>query len=140
MAGAARYEHLTGASLSRPLTAWPRTSSFVCGAFAATALAPLHFVPALLAFACLTYLLLHAKGARQAFVLGWLFGFGHFLAGLYWIAIAFFTDVERFGALAIPAVLLLSAYLAVLPGAAASIIALRRWQRPESAALALSLS
>ena len=37
-----------------------------------------------------------------------LFGFGWFLAGLYWIGIAFYADAERFGALAIPAVLALA--------------------------------
>ncbi len=40
------------------------------------------------------------QGARRAFLLGWCFGFGHCLVGLYWIAIAFFADAERFGLLA----------------------------------------
>ena len=59
------------------------------------------------------------SAAAAAFVLGWCFGFAHFLVGLYWIGIAFFTDAERFGVFAVPAVLLLCAYLACYPALAA---------------------
>jgi apolipoprotein N-acyltransferase len=102
-------------------------------------LPPVHFWPALLAFAGLLHVLRRAERRRDAFALGWCFGFGHFLAGLYWIAIAFFTDAERFGALAIPAVLLLCAGFALYPAIATWLVALRRWQSIGAAALALAV-
>jgi apolipoprotein N-acyltransferase len=73
-------------------------------------------------------------------VLGWCFGFAHFLVGLYWIGIAFFTDAERFGALAAPAVLLLCAYLACYPALAAWLTVLHRWRSPVASALVLALA
>jgi apolipoprotein N-acyltransferase len=102
-------------------------------------LPPVHFWPALLAFAGLLHLLRQTDRRRDAFALGWCFGFGHFLAGLYWIAIAFFTDAERFGALAIPAVLLLCAGFALYPALATWLVALRRWPSIGAAALSLAI-
>jgi apolipoprotein N-acyltransferase len=103
-------------------------------------LPPVHFWPALLAFAGLLDLLRRTGRRRDAFLLGWCFGFGHFLAGLYWIAIAFFTDAERFGALAIPAVLLLCAGFALYPAIATWLVTLRRWQTIGAAAPALAIA
>ncbi|MGE0650255.1 MAG: apolipoprotein N-acyltransferase [Alphaproteobacteria bacterium] len=93
------------------------------GAVAALALPPLYVLPALVA--ALVGLLCLLDGAcaaahprRQAFVLGWCFGFGHFVAGLYWIANALLVDAERFGWLAPFAVGGLSAYFALYPAIA----------------------
>ena len=83
--------------------------SWLLGAIAATALPPLCFLPGLLSFAGLLVLLRCARTRVGAFATAWAFGFGWFLAGLYWIAIAFQVDAERFGALGIPAVVLLAA-------------------------------
>ena len=93
------------------------------GAVAALALPPLHVLPALvLALVGLLWLLdgasASARPRRQAFVLGWCFGFGHFVAGLYWIANALLVDADRFGWLAPFAVGGLSAYFALYPAAA----------------------
>lgn len=101
--------------------AWPRVVALVSGAAAALALPPLHLLPGLLAFAVLLVLIGRAMHGRAAFVTGWCWGFGFFLAGLYWVAIAFFTDPERFGALAVPAVLLLAAFCALFPALVAWI-------------------
>ena len=68
-------------------------------------------------------------GPVRAFVLGTSFGFGFFLAGLYWVGIAFFADAARFGIYAAPAVLGLALFLALSVGLAAAIVALRRWRR-----------
>ena len=54
------------------------------GVLSAGALPPLHLLPLLwLAFPGLLWLLDGARRRRDAFVLGWAFGFGHFAAGLY---------------------------------------------------------
>jgi apolipoprotein N-acyltransferase len=63
---------------------------------------------------------------RGAFAIGWLFGLGSFLVGLSWITEAFSVDAARFGPFAIPALLALSAGLALFPAvsvAAARLIA-----------------
>jgi apolipoprotein N-acyltransferase len=119
---------------------WPRASAFGLGAVVALALPPLNLWPCLLGFAGLLDLLRRGAGARRAFLLGWCFGFGHCLVGLYWIAIAFFADAERFGLLALPAVLLLCAGLALYPALAALLATLYRWRSGTAAALALALA
>jgi apolipoprotein N-acyltransferase len=56
------------------------------GALLALALPPFHFLPlAAVALTGLVWLIDGTRGPRGAFGVGWLFGFGHFLAGLYWI-------------------------------------------------------
>ncbi|MGH6895260.1 MAG: apolipoprotein N-acyltransferase [Geminicoccaceae bacterium] len=128
-----------GRWLSR-LRSRPRTSALVLGALAALTLPPFHLYPLLLAFAGLVDLLRRTERGHQALVLGWCFGFAHFLLGLYWIGIAFFTDAERFGVFAVPAVLLLCAYLACFPALAAWLTVLYRWQSPIASTLVLALA
>jgi apolipoprotein N-acyltransferase len=118
----------------------PLVVAFVLGGLVALALPPFYLWPALLGFAGLLHLLRRTERRWQALLLGWSFGFGHFLAGLYWIAIAFFTDPERFGALAVPAVLLLCAGLALYPALAGWLTVLYRWRSPVAAALALAFA
>lgn len=130
----ARWPALRLALLRRPTS-----SALILGVIAALALPPVGVVPALLAMACLLVLLHDAAGPRAAFRRGWCFAFGWFMAGLYWIGIAFFTDAERFGPLAAPALLLLCAGLALFPGAAACLLRLRRWRSPEAMACAWAL-
>lgn len=68
------------------------------GALSAFALPPFYIIPLLIpAFSIL--LRLHDKVENQklkSFALGWWFGFGHFLVGLYWISFALFVDIEKF--------------------------------------------
>jgi apolipoprotein N-acyltransferase len=132
--GAGALGRLTATALRRYLCAWAG------GAVTALALPPLHVWPALLGFALLLHLLRRSERARSAFALGWWFGFGYFLVGLYWIAIAFFTDAERFGALAFPAVVALCAGMALYPALAAWLAMLYRWRSPSAAALALAIA
>jgi apolipoprotein N-acyltransferase len=132
-----------GAGVGRWRSRWrcrPRTSALILGALAALTLPPFHLYPLLLAFAGLLDLLRQTERRRQAFALGWCFGFAHFLLGLYWIGIAFFTDAERFGIFAVPAVVLLCAYLACFPALAAWLTVLYRWQSPIASALVLALA
>ncbi len=118
----------------------PFIVAFVLGGLVALALAPFYLWPTLFGFAGLLHLLRRIERRWQALLLGWSFGFGHLLAGLYWIGIAFFTDPERFGALAVPAVVLLCAGLAIYPALAAWLTVLYRWRSPIAAALALALT
>ena len=57
------------------------------------------------------------NGVWRAAVAGWCFGFGYFLAGLYWIGYAFLVDAKTFGWLLPIAVAGLPAYLAIFTGA-----------------------
>jgi apolipoprotein N-acyltransferase len=94
--------------------------AFGGGALSTLALPPLHLTFLLwLSFPLLLLQLAGASTARRAFLVGWCFGLGQFALGLYWIGFAFFVDAWRHGWLAVPAVLGLSAYLAIYPGLAA---------------------
>jgi apolipoprotein N-acyltransferase len=80
------------------LFGWRRYGlAFVLGVSAAAALPPVDLTPLLaVVFPGLLWLDDGSAGTGASFRLGWVFGFGFFLAGLYWIAAALFVDVERF--------------------------------------------
>lgn len=69
------------------LRGWRRALlALLLGALLALALPPFHLVPlAVVSLTGLVWLIDATRGPRGAFALGWVFGFGHFLAGLYWI-------------------------------------------------------
>ena len=117
---------------------WLPVLGLPLGVVAALALPPLNVLPALLAFAVLLLLLRRTRSRLAAFAVGWWFGFGWFLASLYWVAIAFYADAERFGALAVPATLLLCAGLALFHGLATMAVAAVRWRSARAEALALA--
>jgi apolipoprotein N-acyltransferase len=82
-------------------------------------------------------------GALSAAVAGWCFGFGYFLAGLYWIGYAFLVDAKTFGWLLPIAVAGLPAYLALYTAlglAAARLIWLRGGERVLALAVTLSIA
>ena len=89
----------------------------LCGAATTLSLPPFFFLPVLLVtFPILIWQMESVETRRDAFALGWCFGFGYFCAGLYWIAHALLIDAARFG-WAIPfAVGGLSALLALYVG------------------------
>ncbi len=101
------------------LAGHPAWSALLAGLLVASALPPAFFLPGLVGFAVLLRLARRGDGAGRALLRGWLFGTGFFLAGLYWVGIAFFADAERFGVFAVPAVALLVGTLAVVPAAIA---------------------
>lgn len=86
------------ADFVRALAGWRRfVFALVTGLLSALAFAPYGWVPFLLiAFAALVLLVdgasSSARPVKNAFVIGWTFGFGHFLAGFYWVAYAFMVD------------------------------------------------
>ena len=102
------------------LEGWRRyLLALALGGAGAAALPPLHLLPVLLlAFTGLVWLLDGSRGPPGAFAAGWWFGFGHFLAGLYWIGYAFLVEAEKFGWMMPFAVAGLAAGLAFFPALA----------------------
>lgn len=80
------------------LSGWRRYGlAFLLGLAAAATMPPLDLAPLLaVAFPGLLWLDDGSAGPGASFRLGWVFGFGFFLAGLYWIAAALFVDIDRF--------------------------------------------
>ncbi|NML75073.1 apolipoprotein N-acyltransferase [Rhizobium sp. S-51] len=111
------------------LWGWKRLLfAFLAGAVGALALPPFSFFGTLfLSFTILVWLLdgtagnpdrSHSFGLRSAFVIGWSFGFGYFVAGLWWLGNALLVEADEF-AWALPlAVLGLPAVLAIFYGLA----------------------
>jgi len=97
-----------------------RGVALACGLAVTASLPPLHLLPLLVpAFTALVWL---CNGScnnkapwRSAFAVGWWFGFGSFITGLYWIAEALLIDPGRFGWMMPFAVFGLPALLAVFP-------------------------
>ncbi len=72
-------------------------SAVFMGICAAVALPPLYGLPLIIpAFAGLFLLVQGASSRRQAFLDGWWWGLGYFVAGLYWICISLFVEPEKF--------------------------------------------
>src|ERR1700730_3761710 len=80
------------------LSGWRRYGlAFLLGVGAAAALPPVDMSPLLLvAFVGLLWLEEGSARPSDSFGLGYIFGFGFFLAGLYWIAAALFVDIATF--------------------------------------------
>ena len=122
---------------------WRRRGiGFAAGALSALAQPPFFVFPILwLTFPVLVWLLDGAVGGSRrggirrlapAFFVGWWFGFGYFLAGLWWVGAAFLVDADVFGWLMPFAVLALAGGLALFWGAgtaAAQILWTDDWRR-----------
>lgn len=94
----------------------------LAGALSALAFAPVFAWPVLfLTFPVLIWRLDVADTSRQAALTGWCFGFGYFIANLFWIGEAFLVEAELFAWLLPFAVTLLPAALAVFWGAACAL-------------------
>ncbi|MCC3303780.1 apolipoprotein N-acyltransferase [Sneathiella sp. HT1-7] len=93
--------------------------AFILGALIAAALPPLNLVFLLpVSFTGLLWILSTATTRRQAFLAGWWFGWGQFIAGLYWIGVAFTVDAKTHALLMPLPVLVLPAILAIFSGCA----------------------
>jgi apolipoprotein N-acyltransferase len=121
------------------------TAAFLAGAGASLALAPFHFIPVLfVSFTMLTWLLDGVRpatgwrGLRAAAAIGWWFGFGFFLSGLYWVGFALTVDAESFGQFIPVAVLALPAGLALFCAMATSLASLG-WSAGPARILVLAL-
>jgi apolipoprotein N-acyltransferase len=139
----------------RSLPGWRRRlAALIAGALSALAMAPFFFWPVLwLTLPALVWLIdgaawrtgdghrtrWHVRPVLAAAEIGWWWGFGYFLAGLYWIGEAFLVEAEVFAALMPVAVLLMPAGLALFHGAAAALAA-SFWKSGAWRVLALALS
>lgn len=109
--------------MPRFFLARPWLLAFLLGALSVLALPPVHAVPVLLVtLPGFLWLIGTAPGWRRAAWWGFGFGFGHHLAGLYWITHALFTDLGRWWWLvpvAAPGIALPVAIFSVIPGVVA---------------------
>jgi len=118
--------------------------AWLAGGLAALAQAPLHWVPVLCVSLTVLVLLLDGVAERPplrrlgpAMAIGWAFGFGYFLAGLWWIGTAFLVEADVF-AWALPfAVAGLPAGLGLYFGLAAGVACLL-WQPGAGRVVALA--
>jgi apolipoprotein N-acyltransferase len=81
------------------LSGWRRgAAALLLGALASLAMPPLYAVAVLLiAIPGLIFLIDHSRGPLSALVIGWLFGFGHFVVGVYWVAESMLAVPSFFG-------------------------------------------
>ena len=96
--------------------------SFLAGAATVLGFSPFDFLPALLAgFAVLVHQWVRAPNARSAFLQGFWFGLGMFLAGVSWV----YVSMHRFGGMPAPlaafATLGFCAFLALFPALAGGL-------------------
>ncbi|HEY0420144.1 MAG TPA: apolipoprotein N-acyltransferase, partial [Acetobacteraceae bacterium] len=107
------------------------------GVLSAAALPPLHLVPVLLlAVPCLLALVGAQNGWRGAAAIGFWFGFGHHLVGLYWITEAILVESARFWWLVPLAVPALAAVMAIFVALTAALAKRARPGWPMAMALA----
>lgn len=105
------------------LSGWRRYGlAFLLGALLAGGLPPIDLTPLIfVAFPGLLWLDEGNVGPWASARLGYIFGLGYFVAGLYWVAAALFVDIARFW-WALPfAVLGLPALMAIYPAAALGV-------------------
>lgn len=70
---------------------------FLLGALSSMVFAPSYlFFLGIVAFSLVFLFLDKAKKNKEAFLIGYWFGFGQFLFGFYWISISLFVDFEKF--------------------------------------------
>ncbi len=123
---------------------WRRMAiAFAAGAVSTLAMAPFNAWPVLFVTLPVAVWLIDGadagrmKGVPTAAASGWWFGFGYFLAGLYWIGYAFLVDAPTFGWLLPIAVAGLPALLAIFM-ALGFALARAIWTRDASRVLALA--
>jgi apolipoprotein N-acyltransferase len=114
---------------------WRRAAiACVAGAASTLALAPFNVWPVMfLTFPVLVWLIDGAAAGRRggvgaAAIAGWWFGFGYFLAGLYWVGFAFLVDADKFAWLMPIAVVALPAGMALYTALGAALARLL-WTR-----------
>lgn len=124
---------------------WRRVAiAFIAGAASALAMAPINAWPVLfITFPVLVWMIDGSAGRSggmlSAATAGWFFGFGYFIAGVYWVGYAFLVDAKTFGWLLPVAVGGLPAYLALYT-AAGVVLARLLWVRGPERVLTLAIA
>ncbi len=126
--------------------------AFVMGALSVLSLAPFFLWPVLFLTFTILLITLEAELADdrksqgffgtvyfRAGAIGWFFGFGYFIAGLYWFANAFLVEADRFALLIPLAVLAMPAFLSIFYGLAIIPVCLVAGHAARFFALALGL-
>ena len=119
--------------------------AFGAGALSTLALAPFDAWPVLfVTFPVLVWLVDGAAAGRlggvpSAAIAGWWFGFGYFIAGVYWVGYAFLVDAKTFGWLLPFAVAGLPAFLACYTGLGLAL-ARMMWTRGPMRLIALAIA
>jgi apolipoprotein N-acyltransferase len=130
------------------LQGWPRLAAIICGALSTLAMPPVFAWPVLFAtFYGLVRLIDDAvvrcvpgwPQGRAVFAVGWLFGFGYFVTGLYWISASLFVEPDKFLWLLPFSASLIPAGLAIFFGLAV-VAAARAWRPGPARVVALALA
>jgi apolipoprotein N-acyltransferase len=113
-----------------------RGVAFISGLSSALAYAPINLFPFLLAAVATLILLIDGAHGRPRFlrkaaILGWFWGFGAFLSGLYWVGYAFMVDPSAHAWQLPFAILFLTGGLALFPAIGTAFAALA-WNSGES--------
>ncbi len=74
----------------------PKIGCLLLGLLSGLVFAPTFLIPALLTLSYLCYLVQKSKSWQEAAILGYIFGFGHFLSSIYWISIGVSVDISDF--------------------------------------------
>lgn len=91
--------------------------AYILGAILTLAFAPFGILPAvIISFSGLLILLDRYKKKSKLFLLGWFFGFGHFMTSLYWFSHALLSDPAQFGWMIPFALTLIPAVLGIYTG------------------------
>jgi len=115
----------------RALRARPRLMAALSGILIGLAQPPFGFLPGLLGYALLLWVLesdLGPKPKRRAFLLGWLSAFTYYLISCFWVAEAFLVDAATYGWMAPFAVTLLPMGLGLFWGLFGIVYV---WLKPE---------
>jgi len=96
--------------------------AFIFGVAATLTLPPFFIFPLIVvAYGGLYYLLQSSPSARRSFWIGWWWGWGFYITGLYWFCIALLTDPDKFAWLIPFALFALTGVIAIYSGIACLI-------------------
>lgn len=73
-----------------------KKTCLITGLISGIAFAPTFFIPGLLSLSLLCFYIYKSNNVKTAFLLSFIFGFGHFFAGVYWISLGVSVYIEDF--------------------------------------------
>ncbi len=99
------------------LQTYPKLSMLLAGSLCALAFAPFYFFVSLFISLPIFYFIINqTHGKKVTFLHGFCFGYGYFLAGIYWIAISLLVDAQQFAWLIPFALTIIPGFLALYFG------------------------